>query len=113
MFRILPAAAVLLVLCAGPVLGRTWYVHPDSALSSIQAGLDSCAAVDTVLVGPGTYPGGYTWPQVAGISVIGARGPDSTVIDGEHYRSGVGRDGSAPTAGRATPGPHRCHPRNP
>ena len=88
MFRILPAAAVLLVLCAGPVLGRTWYVHPDSALSSIQAGLDSCAAVDTVLVGPGTYPGGYTWPQVAGISVIGARGPDSTVIDGEHYRSG-------------------------
>jgi parallel beta-helix repeat protein len=88
MARILQAAVALLVLCAGPAFCRTWYVHPDSALGSIQTGLDSCAAGDSVLVGAGVYPGNYTWPQVAGISVIGESGPDSTVVDGEHYRSG-------------------------
>lgn len=30
-----------------------WYVHPDSALNTIQTGLDSCADNDIVLVAPG------------------------------------------------------------
>jgi len=32
-----------------------WYVHPDSALNSIQAGIDSTTSGDTVLVAPGIY----------------------------------------------------------
>ena len=86
MLRILRAAVVLLVSCTGPALGRTWYVHPDSALSSIQAGLDSSAAGDTVLVGPGTYAGAGSWPQVAGITVRSELGPAATVV-GSGYPS--------------------------
>lgn len=59
-----------------------WYVHPDSSLSSIQAGLDSCSANDTVLVGPGTYYENIEWPYVMGISLISESGPAATVIDG-------------------------------
>jgi hypothetical protein len=47
----------LSVLCMGTLsigLARAdrtvWYVHPDSALNTIQAGLDSCADNDIVLV---------------------------------------------------------------
>jgi hypothetical protein len=60
-----------------------WYVHPDSALNSIQAALDSCSRDDTVLVGPGTYTygGGIEWPNVQGIDLISEYGPDSTIIN--------------------------------
>ncbi len=61
----------------------TWYVHPDSALNSIQAGLDSCATNDTVLVGPGTYCENLLWPYTYGIRLLSEAGRDSTIIDGQ------------------------------
>jgi len=60
-----------------------WYVHPDSALNTIQAGLDSCANNDIVLVGPGTYLENIVWPNTQGIHLIGELGPEMTVIDGD------------------------------
>jgi len=64
-----------------------WYVHPDSALNSIQAGLDSCADNDIVLVGPGTYYENVVWPNTQGIHLISELGPDITIIDGDSIGS--------------------------
>lgn len=60
----------------------TWYVHPDSALNSIQAGLDSCSANDTVLVAASTYYENIFWPHTYGIVLISESGYSSTIIDG-------------------------------
>lgn len=60
-----------------------WYVHPDSTLNSIQAGLDSCATNDTVLVGPGFYIENITWPSTDGIHLNSEYGSDTTIIDGD------------------------------
>ena len=46
---------VMMPLILSTVHAATWYVHPDSALNTIQAGLDSCSAGDTVLVAAGIY----------------------------------------------------------
>lgn len=59
-----------------------WYVHPDSALNTIQAGLDSCADNDIVLVGPGTYYESFHWPYTAQkIHLMSELGPEYTIID--------------------------------
>jgi parallel beta-helix repeat protein len=60
-----------------------WYVHPDSALDSIQAGLDSCATNDIVLVAPGIYYENIIWPSTQGIHLLSELGPDTTIIDGD------------------------------
>lgn len=73
----------------GQLHAAVWYVHPDSALHSIQAGLDSCAMGDTVLVGAGMYHENITWPYVRGICLISEYGPDTTVIDGNEDGSVV------------------------
>ena len=65
-----------------------WYVHPDSTLNSIQAGLDSCTDNDTVLVGPGIYYENIVWQNTQGIHLISDLGPDTTIIDGNNT-SGV------------------------
>jgi hypothetical protein len=76
--------ATLLILCSIARADRTvWYVHPDSALNSIQAGLDSCADNDIVLVAPGTYHEHIIWPSVQGIHLISELGAESTIIDGD------------------------------
>jgi hypothetical protein len=67
-----------------------WYVHPDSALNSIQAGLDSCADNDIVLVGPGTYYENVIWPNTQGIHLISELGSDVTIIDGDSTYSMLG-----------------------
>ena len=59
----------------------TWYVHPDSALNSIQAGIDLCATGDTVLVGAGTYTENINFNGMA-IAVTSEYGHDTTIIDG-------------------------------
>jgi parallel beta-helix repeat protein len=74
---------LLIVFSFSVVSATTWYVHPDSALNSIQAGLDSCAATDTVLVGPGTYYENLVWPDVQSIVLMSEYGPDTTTIDGD------------------------------
>lgn len=80
--------AVMLLLPFIMAYATVWYVHPDSSLNSIQAGLDSCAAYDTVLVGPGIYYENIDWPYLQGINLVSEHGPDSTIIDGQK-NSGV------------------------
>lgn len=75
-------AAVLLVFSIVNAERTVWYVHPDSSLKSIQAGLDSCADNDIVLVGPGTYVENIIWPNTQGIHLISELGPEMTIIDG-------------------------------
>ncbi len=75
------------LLFMGTAHATTWYVHPDSALSSIQAALDSCANNDIVLVGPGIYYENIYWPNTQGIDLISEMGPDTTIVDA----NGVGR----------------------
>jgi len=59
------------------------YVHPDSVLSTIQAGLDACNPGDIVLVSPGTWYENIVWPARQGIKLISAGGPIYTTLDGD------------------------------
>ncbi len=74
--------AVMTLLLVSVAHATTWYVHPDSALNSIQAGLDSCFTDDTVLVAPSTYYENITWPDVQGIKLLSESGAGTTIIDG-------------------------------
>jgi hypothetical protein len=65
----------------------TWYVHPESPLNTIQAGLDSCVDDDTVLVGSGIYHENIMWPNTQGIHLISEFGSDVTIIDGDSIGS--------------------------
>ena len=78
---------MLVLLVPFLMTAATWYVHPDSALNSIQAGLDFCAAGDTVLVGPGLYYENIIWPYVQGLKLISEHGPDTTIIDAQNSGS--------------------------
>jgi hypothetical protein len=60
-----------------------WYVHPDSVLNTIQAGLNACSTGDTVLVAAGIYYENLIWPTLAGIKLLSESGPNSTIIDGD------------------------------
>ena len=81
----------VLFLCGTAHADRTiWYVHPDSTLNTIQAGLDSCADNDIVLVGSGTYIENIIWPNTQGIHLISELGPEATIIDGDSNGSVVG-----------------------
>jgi parallel beta-helix repeat protein len=84
--KILGLLVITLSLCLHNIVyaERTvWYVHPDSALNTIQAGLDSCADNDIVLVAPGTYYENIVWPNTQGIHLISESGPEPTIIDGD------------------------------
>ena len=74
--------SLLLVFSIAHAERTVWYVHPDSTLNSIQAGLDSCADNDIVLVGPGTYVENIVWPATQGIDLMSEYVPDTTLIDG-------------------------------
>lgn len=73
--------AIILIL-ASIARATIWYVHPDSTIAFIQEGLDSCAAGDTVLAGPGTYYENIFWPDMQGIYLASHHGSDVTFIDG-------------------------------
>jgi predicted outer membrane repeat protein len=72
-----------ILLCLFTVAHATiWYVHPDSALNTIQSGLDSCTDNDIVLVGPGTYHENIVWPNTQGIHLVSESSPEVTIMDG-------------------------------
>ncbi len=80
---LLTAAITLLISSAAHADRTVWYVHPHSALNTIQAGLDSCSDNDTVLVAPGTYFENIVWPNTQGIHLMSENGPEVTIIDGD------------------------------
>jgi hypothetical protein len=108
---------VFTVLCAVPgrALGEVWEVtaQGDGRAPTIQAGIDSASAGDTVLVSPGTYPENI---QFSGRPIVlkSSDGPSSTVIDGRQLGSvvtvgdvegqGTVIDGFAITRGSSTEG---------
>ncbi len=81
---------VVLMMCLiffVSVEAKVWYVHPDSSLNTIQAGLDSCADNDIVLVGPGTYNENIAWPNTQGIDLLSESGPAVTKINGNNQNT--------------------------
>jgi len=69
----------MLLFCSS--LSRTWYIKVDGSgdAPTIQAGVDSSAAGDTVLVGPGTYYVNIIWTK-EGLTIIGEEGPLETLL---------------------------------
>lgn len=78
------SVVILCLFIINHAYATTWYVHPDSALNTIQAGLDSSSTNDTVLVGPGTYYENIVWSTTPGIDLISEFGADTTTIDGSN-----------------------------
>ena len=75
---------IVALLCIFSTAHATiWYVHPDSTLNSIQAGIGFCSTGDTVLVGPGTYIENINFNGMA-ITVTSEHGADTTIIDGSN-----------------------------
>ena len=79
----LKGVAVLLLLLMTTAQATVWYVHPDSTLNSIQAGIDLCSTGDTILVGPGSYVENINFNGMA-ITVTSECGADTTIIDGSN-----------------------------
>jgi hypothetical protein len=73
---------VFLFILVSSVTADLYYVHPDSVLNTIQAGLNAASDFDTVLVGPATYVENLVWPSTQGVKLLPDSGPSVTVIDG-------------------------------
>ena len=73
-------ALAALIFSNIPVTARTWIVDATSDTPTIQAGIDSAASADTVLVHPGTY---YEQIIFRGRDIVvkGDGGAASTIID--------------------------------
>ncbi len=86
---------VLLLVISHPAFSRTWYIKPDGTgdAPTIQAGVDSALAGDTVLVAPGVYadttqilvnsePKSVNVCMCKNIVLLAEGSPDDTMIDG-------------------------------
>ena len=78
------AAALILTHC--PASARQVAVTPDGTggQPALATSLEHAAAGDTLLLGPGLYLGTHT--LVPGVSLVGAAGPDSTILDADGGR---------------------------
>lgn len=85
MRKLLYGSVIVVLLAPCSLWGRL--VPVPSEYGTIQKGLDYALQEDTLWVAPGTYYERIVWPDRAGITLMAAHGPDSTVIDG-------GREGS-------------------
>jgi predicted outer membrane repeat protein len=86
MRRVAIISSIILTLAVGSAWARTWNVYPGGTgdAPTIQAAIDSSAAGDTVLAGPGTYEGvGNRDIDFAGkaIVVMSSSGAAVTIID--------------------------------
>ncbi len=74
----------LAAILSSPVYARTWHILVDGtgAAPTIQAGIDSAAVGDTVLVGPGIYAENIAFLGKA-IYVVSSAGPEATTILGD------------------------------
>jgi hypothetical protein len=81
---------LLFLTYASPAGARTWYVEADRSgqAPTIEAGLDSVAYGDTVLVGPGIYSCDATcgaWLRLkSGLTLLAESGPSATMLDAKH-----------------------------
>jgi parallel beta-helix repeat protein len=103
----------LLVPAASPA--ATWHIKPDGTgdAPTVQAGLDSAATGDTVLVAAGTYYETIFWPFRNGITLLGA-GTERTIIAGDRVEAVLYMVGSSPSeqaGGKASRAFAREHPR--
>ena len=78
---VLRVALISLLFLFSTANAAIWYVHPDSLLNSIQAGINSCSTGDTVLVAPGIYYENINFKGKA-ITVTSEQGANTTIIDG-------------------------------
>jgi hypothetical protein len=93
-----PVRRILLftLLChvaALPALADNWYIKPDGTgdAGTIQAGVDSASAGDTLLLAAGTYTGaGNRDIDLSGkaITITSEHGPDTTIVDCQHLGRG-------------------------
>jgi len=77
----------VLLVCVSSSL-RATIIHVPTDSTTIQAGINGAVHGDTVVVHPGTYVENIDFIGKA-IAVIGADGPDSTIIDGNQAGSVV------------------------
>lgn len=77
-------SAVFALPPGAPVHARTWYIRPDGSgdAPTIQAGIDSAAASDTVLVAPGVFAGCLNLSARPGLCLRSESGAQETIIEG-------------------------------
>ncbi len=80
--------ALFAAACPLPALHAQRTIHVPADAPSIQAGIDTAATGDTVLVAPGTYLENIDFKGKA-ITVTSSDGPATTILDGQAKRATV------------------------